>query len=135
MAGRKTKYTSDFLPVILDLYRQGKSDAYICAELDITRATFYDWYKNKKAFSDTVNKGRLLSQQWWENLGQSLSLGVRADKDGKEKPSKGNGRVYMFNMINRFKDDWQSAPEKQVTESNLEALRETITSALGEVTK
>ena len=52
MAGRKTKYTPDMLPKILEIYDNGDTDSDVCAILGISRDTFYRWYKTKKAFSD-----------------------------------------------------------------------------------
>jgi hypothetical protein len=130
-AGRKSKYRAEMLETILKLYEQGKSDAYVCAKLEIDRTTFYRWYKSKTTFRHTVDEGRLLAQCWWEDLGQRLSGGSAHDKNGNQIVTKGNGRVWNFIMINRFRQDYQNAPERQATTDSLDAIREAIQSALG----
>ena len=130
MAGRKTKYGKDMLPLMLELYEKGESDASVCAELDISRQTFFRWYKTKKQFCDTVDRGRLLAERWWEQVGKSLATGT-ITLDGTRQQCRGNGRVWGLIMYNRFRQDYQASPEKQATSDNLDAIREAIQSALG----
>ena len=131
-AGRHTKYTPDMLPKILEIYVNGDTDSDVCAILGISRDTFYRWYKTKKAFSDTVNKGRLASEYWWNRLGKSLAAGTTIDPQTRQRiKCTGNGRVWNFIMINRFRQDYQNAPERQATTDSLDAIREAIQSALG----
>jgi len=93
---RPTKYNKEMLPIMLEKFKEGASICEVCVELDITRETFYQWQKENKEFSDTIKKGLALSQAWWEKIG----------KAGTVNKLNVNPTMWIFNMKNRFREEW-----------------------------
>lgn len=109
---------------ILDAYKEGQSDIAIMIILNTSRETFYKLLRTDKEnlepqeldFLDTIKTGRLLSQQWWEEIGRKGTIG--------EMDSFNNG-AFVFNMKNRFKpkgydSTWADKVETHNTNSNSE---------------
>lgn len=98
---RPTKYKKDMLPVLIECGKQGMGVVEMCAEIGISRETFNEWRKSNKAFSDTVKEALAYSQAWWEKLGRDGSMGEKQI----------NATTWIFNMKNRFRDDWRDKQE------------------------
>ena len=96
--GRPTKYRSEMCAVLEEMMREGASQIEVMAEIDITEDTFYRWKKENEEFSESVARGKLLSQAWWERIGR-VNL----------ENTKFNYRGWYMNMKNRFK--WSDKPE------------------------
>ena len=95
-AGRPTDYDPAYCDAVIEYGRQGKSRAWIAAELMCTRQTLHNWEDAHPAFLDAMRLSGLLAQQWWEDAGQE---GIK---------DKGfNGPVYGKSMAARFPDDWR----------------------------
>lgn len=98
--GRPSIYNDEMPEKALGLMKIGASIVEICAELDITRETFYDWTNKespryKPHFSDTVTRGRVYYQAWWEKEG-------RTNLSNKDF----NANLWRINVQNRFRDEW-----------------------------
>ena len=89
--GRPTKYRSEMCTILEEMMREGASQIEVMAEIDITEDTFYRWKKENEEFSESVARGKLLSQAWWERMGR-LNL----------ENTKFNYRGWYMNMKNRF---------------------------------
>lgn len=111
---------------ILDAYSEGQSDIAVIIILDTSRETFYKVLRTEEKnlepkeidFLDTIKKGRLLSQQWWEEIGRKGTVGIL--------DSFNNG-AFVFNMKNRFKpkgydSTWADKVETHNTNSNSDKL-------------
>jgi len=93
---RPTKYNKEILPKILDKFKEGASVCEICADIGISRDTFYKWVKEYHEFSDTYKKGLELSQAWWEKIGKAGTIGKLNI----------NPTMWIYNMKNRFREEW-----------------------------
>ncbi len=107
---RPTKYKIEMLPRILKLMREGASKVEVCADLDISTETLAQWQKPSsdyyiKEFSDTIKRGELLSNAWWERNG-------RVNLYNKDFSAV----LFYMNMKNRF--GWR---DKQELSSDKEA--------------
>lgn len=101
---RPSKYKEEMGEVVIDMMSQGCGVMEVCAELKITKDTFYRWAKEKEAFSDAFKIGRQLCQAWWERQGR-INL----------KDKTFNHVLWFFNMKNRFYNDWNDKRDINVT--------------------
>lgn len=97
-----------------DLFKRGKSISYVCAELDISRETFYRWKDDKDhAFSPIARKGELLSQKHWEDIGE---CGITGELE------KFSGSPWMFVMKNRFREHYSDQQKEKEGNTAVEML-------------
>ena len=90
---RKSGYKKQMAEKLPQMFENGESVIEVCANMGISRDTFYRWCKEHKAFNEAYQTGLELSQAWWEKLGRAGSLGTQ----------KINAATWIFNMKNRFK--------------------------------
>lgn len=100
--GRPTDYRPEYCDSVVKWGKQGKSKAWMCAELDVVDQTLRNWCDAHPEFLEAITRGLKHSQKWWEDKGQD-SL----DKAGFQ------GSVWSRSMAARFPDDWR---EKQGVE-------------------
>jgi len=103
--GRPTKYIPDMCDRVIEMGKYGASKAEMSLELDITYETFNEWEKSNPEFSYAVKKAVELSKGWWEKQGRVATMG------GVEGF---NATSYIFNMVNRFKEDWKNRNDTNV---------------------
>lgn len=84
---------------LLAMYREGASDVEVRAELGISNDLFYRWLNDEPEFSETIKKGRELSEAWWSKLG----------RQGASGQHEINPTTWIFNMKNRF--SWRDRHE------------------------
>jgi hypothetical protein len=126
MIGRPSEYKQEFNQIALDLMKEGASVIEVIAELNICKATFYDWTNEdsprfNQEFSDTIKTGRLKSQAWWEKTGRKLLVeeSEMNVKTGTSKSKRLNTAAWIFNMKNRFSDDWSDTHKQEVEVKNM----------------
>ena len=108
--GRPTKYKPAMLSVIEELMRDGASLAEVCAEIDISAETCNQWRKEDgpyyiEAFSETIKEGTHKSQGWWEKKARLSAIGEQ----------ECNPTMMIFNLKNRFREDWRDAQDRNHT--------------------
>ena len=103
-AGRPSKYKPEMCDRVIELGREGMSKVEIAAELDIHYSTFIAWQEEKPEFSASVKQAEKFSQAWWERKGREATF----DSQGF------NATSYIFNMKNRFSDDWRDKVETDI---------------------
>jgi hypothetical protein len=109
------KYKPEMCKQILEHYVNGESDAEVAVALDVSRQMFYRWIKEKPEFAEAVQRGKTLSECWWQRLG-------RAGASGKVKIQ---ARVYIANMNNRF--GWRENPiEDEKQDDNIQQIADAI---------
>lgn len=121
-----SKYKQEFNQIALDLMEQGASIVEVCAELGISRETLYDWINPESdrfepIFSDTIKLGKQKCQAWWEKKGREhLIEETETDiKTGSSKSKRLNTTAWIFNMKNRFKDEWSDTHKQEVEVKNM----------------
>ncbi len=100
--GRPTDYDPDHCVTVVGLGAVGASKAEMALELGVHRDTFHEWEKKYPEFSDAVKRAVDFAQGWWERQGR---LGAAGEVENM------NATIYIFNMKNRFKDDWRDKHE------------------------
>ena len=102
--GRPSSYDPAMCDRVVECGREGMGIAEMAAEIGISRETFNVWRKDRKDFSDAVKEAVALSQAWWEKQGRMATFGAI---DGF------NATSYIFQMKNRFRDDWRDKHEME----------------------
>lgn len=95
--GRPTKYKSEFCDAVIECGKQGFSKTEMAVSLGIAYSSFDLWSNEIPEFSDAVKEARRQSQAWWEAGGRKGTFG---EIEGY------NSTSYIFQMKNRFRDDW-----------------------------
>jgi len=105
--GRPTDYLPEYCEQVLAWGKDGKSKAWIAANLDVTRQTLENWEKAHPQFFDAMTRANLYAQAWWEDLGQDNAVST---------PGGGalNGSVYSRSMAARFPADWREKTEQKI---------------------
>lgn len=71
---------------------------------DVDRHTLKAWMEQHEDFSTSVKRGLEKAQAWWEEKGRQATFG---GIDGF------NATSYIFQMKNRFKEDWRDKIEQE----------------------
>jgi len=100
--GRPTKYDPKFCDTVQASGAEGKTLAEMANDLDVDRSTLNEWCELHQDFSRAVKRGLDKAQAWWENNGRVATFGGFPGY---------NATSYIFQMKNRFKDDWRDAPD------------------------
>mgnify|MGYP004503410371 CR=1 FL=1 len=104
--GRPTPYMPSMCSEVIDLGKTGASKAEMAANLGVARSTFDLWEQTHPEFSEAVKEAVSWSQAWWEQKGREATFG------GVEGF---NATAWIFNMKNRFRDDWRDKVEQDQT--------------------
>lgn len=101
---RPTKYDPALCETVLSVGESGGTLAAMAEACDIHRETLNEWLKIHPEFSDAVKRGLQKAQVLWEEKGMKGAFG---ELDGF------NATGFIFNMKNRFKDDWRDKVETE----------------------
>ena len=103
--GRPTSYDAAYCERVIEFGKEGMSKAEMCLELDICHQTMTNWCEEHPEFLASVKKAVQYSQGWWEKMGRKSTFN-----------SEGfNSTSYIFNMKNRFKEDWSDTSNNNIT--------------------
>lgn len=102
--GRPTKYDPAFCERVIDMGREGMGKCEMASELDLHYETFEAYQAKHPDFSEAVKAALRLSQAWWEKQGRVATFGAHPGF---------NATSYIFNMKNRFKEDWRDKVEQE----------------------
>lgn len=100
----KKKMPKDWDHQIISLYSKGGSDVEIRGLLiDWLGSASFDlwerWLNEEPEFSQTIKRGRIKSQVWWESLGRTQLV----QESGKDATTRFDTTLWYMNMKNRFK--------------------------------
>lgn len=102
--GRPTKYDPSMCDDVIAYGKQGMGKCEMASNLGITYNSFETYQEQHAEFLQAVKEALRHSQAWWESQGRIATFG---GCDGF------NATSYIFQMKNRFKEDWR---DKQETE-------------------
>jgi hypothetical protein len=101
---RPTEYKQEFCEKVIEYGKQGKSVAWMAAELGVSKDSLYEWAKVHEEFSDAFTRAKLESQRWWEDKGQ----------EGMVAPGF-NASIWSRSMAARFPEDWRESKGVELT--------------------
>jgi len=111
---QESEYKPEYCEIAAKVLAGGESLAAVCAELDICRATLYNWRDAHIEFANALNRGLQKAQRSWEALGRDA---IEGNVDRFSAPS------WIFTMKNRFREDYkEDRQEKVVPESLVDKL-------------
>lgn len=120
-AGRPTKYKPSMCDTIRECGKEGMGKAEMAAEIGIHHSTFKAWQEEHPEFSAAVKDALFLSQAWWEGKGRIATF----DSQGF------NATSYIFNMKNRFPEDWRDKHEVENTHDVSDPMKEFFAQVAG----
>lgn len=100
--GRPTKYKKEFCDVVIAAGEDGETITGMAEACDVHRETLREWMDAHPEFSAAVKRGLQKSQVIWERIGRQATMGAIDNF---------NATSYIFNMKNRFKEDWRDKHE------------------------
>ena len=103
-AGRPVEYKSEYCDAVIEYGSQGKSLAWMAAELGVHRDSLHEWTRVYPEFSDALGLAKLKSQQWWEDVGQNHITSSQGS-------ATINAGVWSRSMAARFPEDWREKSE------------------------
>lgn len=92
---RPTSYLPEYCEIVIDLGKQGKSVAQMCAHFDISRQTIDNWAEAHPEFLEALSRAKVHMQAKLEELG----FDGLTSKDF-------NAAVWKKTMEARFRDDY-----------------------------
>lgn len=100
--GAPSKYRPEMCEEVIAFMKDGDSKEAVCARLGIGRTCFYDWCdpestRYKPEFAAAVEEGMLYGQAFWEDELKKAAIGKNPDA---------NATLMIFNMKNRFREQW-----------------------------
>lgn len=104
--GRPTDYKKAYCKQIIAHMAKGLSLESFAGKLGVAKQTVYDWTKAHPEFLDASIIAREKCRLFYEEMGI---------KGMTNKISFFNDRIWRFNMINRFKDEWKERVETDLT--------------------
>lgn len=105
-AGRPTKYDPSYCEKVIEMGKYGASKHEMALDLDINFSTFLLWQETHEEFSKAVREATGFAQAWWEKNGRTATFGSTPGF---------NATSFIFNMKNRFKEDWRDRVEQDIS--------------------
>jgi len=119
-SGRPTTYEDRFCDLLIDHMTKGYSFESFAAITDTCKDTLYEWVKVHIEFSDAKKRATDKSRLFWEKVGIENIVNIETmekDESGNFNAVKTslNSAAWIFNMKNRFKDDWKDKHETELS--------------------
>jgi len=112
--GRPTSYDPSYCDKVIEWGRQGKSKAWMAAEMGVVRVTIDNWANAHPEFLDSFTLAMELSQQWWEDAGQTGMI-----ENSISAP------IWSRSMAARFPADWREVKGTELTGKDGAAIQTT----------
>jgi hypothetical protein len=95
LGGIDTKYKKEeHIPLLIELFSEGKAVCNFCAAAEVAQSTFYDWLDKNEEFAKAYAIAKQLAFEWWMDRA-AVNL-MEADKE------KFNAKLWQVMMRNRF---------------------------------
>lgn len=104
--GRPTDYKPEYCQMVIDHMAEGLSFESFAGAIGVSKQTLYDWAERNKEFLDAKKTAFEKSRLFWEKVGINIA-----------KTGEGNATAFIFNMKNRFSEDWSDKTKSDVNVS------------------
>lgn len=115
--GRPTIYEPKFCEMLIEHMAKGLSFESFAGFIGVSKQTLYDWVEKHAEFLDAKNLATSKCRLWWEQTGISgLWNQSESESEGNSRRTSSksfNTGVWVFNMKNRFKEEWKEKHESQ----------------------
>lgn len=105
--GRPTKYKPEYCERVIELGKEGYSHAEIAADLEVDKASLYDWAAAHEEFSTALRAAKTYEQAWFEREARS-----------NMKNRDFNANLWYRSAASRFREDYTERKETQLTGAN-----------------
>lgn len=106
--GRPTEYRPEYCQLLLAHLSEGLSFESFAAVVDVCKQTIYSWLEKFPEFADAKARGFEKNRLFWERLGRDNIINESWHQAGSRSL---NATVWIFNMKNRFPDEWRDKKE------------------------
>lgn len=119
--GRPTDYKSEFCALLITHMAEGLSFESFAGTVSTTKKTLYNWADKNPDFLHAKEIATEKCRLFWERLGINHIVTRSETVPGVSSESTAlNTGVYVFNMKNRFPDEWR---DKQEVDSNINLIQ------------
>ncbi len=101
--GRPSEFKQEYCDQLINHMASGLSFEAFAGFLSVSKQTLYNWADANSEFLDAKRIGTEKCRLYWEQLG--VEHIVNSDKTSL------NTGVYVFNMKNRFPEEWKDKKE------------------------
>jgi hypothetical protein len=110
--GRPTNYKQEYCQMLIDHMAEGLSFEAFAGLVSVTKQTLYNWIEVHPEFLDAKKIATERCRLFWEKLGINhvVSTSNSTSGVGSESTTLNTG-VYVFNMKNRFPEEWKDKKE------------------------
>ena len=111
--GRPTDYKPEYCEQLIEHMAKGLSFEAFAGVLSVSKQTLYNWADANTEFMDAKKIGIEHCRLFWERLGVDHII-TKSESFGKGEGSESkalNTGVYVFNMKNRFPEEWKDKKE------------------------
>jgi transposase len=97
--GRPTDFKDEYCELLVQHMKEGYSFESFAGLVGVTRKTIYNWLEIPE-FLHAKERGFEVSRLTWEKIGKTITV-----------HGEGNATAFIFNMKNRFREDWNDKKE------------------------
>ena len=134
-------YKPEHDQILLDILTKGKTIVSFCAEIMISKQTFYDWVERFESFRQCYEVGMMRAEAYWIELGEAnvdnpdfnynayaFQLGSRfgisknRKCQGKKVAPKGAIIKNPKNLLDRFNNAVLAFPDGEISHEELDKL-------------
>jgi DNA-binding XRE family transcriptional regulator len=127
-AGRPTKYKEEYCDELISHMERGLSYESFAGYIGVSKQTIYDWEKANPEFLDAKKIAFEKCRLFWEELGiDNIISQSSSSKDFGSESKSLNSTVWIFNMKNRFPEEWRDKVIQEKTGPNGAPLDNKIT--------
>lgn len=138
---KPTIYKPEYPKLLIDLMSKGKTAVAFCAEVMVSKQTFYDWVDVNPEFKSAYELGTALAEQHWVELGEAnvdnpdfnynayafqmgsrFGIGKTRKSKAKKVSPKGSIIKNPKNLLDRFNNAILDYPDGEISHEELDKL-------------